>query len=368
MQRAASASARAGDSVEAVSGDPDLRSQQHPQSALERVAVAGPRGGPLLTPEQSPPPGAGTGWALASERGSRTALRFVVWCFRRFGRAPLRLLLAPIVTYYWLFAPSARRASRDYLERLDRARGGDGPRPRLRDTYRHLYNFAEMILDRFSFWTGAYDDFEIAIHGREHMEGYIKSGRGAFLIGAHLGNFEALRVIARDADIRVNVLVFSANAQRINETIQTLDPGSNARVIQVDPTSVRFAFEIRRCVERGEFVAVLGDRVGDGGRSRIARATFLGDRAPFPQGPFLVAMLLGIPVVLTIALKTGRLSYDVFLETLASGEPVPAPDRAKVLQERVEAFAARLEHYCARAPLQWFNFYDFWGEAESEPD
>lgn len=321
-----------------------------------------------MRPEQGPSGDAGAGWTSVAERGSRLALRLFTWCFRRIGRARLRPLLAPIVGYYWLFAPAARRASRDYLQRLDRAQGGDGRRPRLRDSYRHLYSFADGILDRFSFWAGAYDDFEITIHGREHMEGYIEDGRGAFLIGAHLGNFEILRVIARDADIRVNVLTFSANAQRINETIQALDPGCNARVIEVDPTSVRLAFEIRRCVERGEFVAVLGDRVGGFGRSRIARATFLGERAPFSQGPFLVSMLLGLPLVLSIALKTGPKSYDVFLETLASGEPVAAPERAKVLQERVEAFAARLEHYCMRAPLQWSNFYDFWGEVDGEFD
>ena len=225
-----------------------------------------------------------------------------------------------------------------------------------------------MILDRFAFWTGSYDDFELTIHGRELMEEFARSGRGAFLVGSHLGSFDVLRVIARDADIRVNVLMFSANARRINETIQTLDPGCNTRVIEVDPTSVGFAFEIRRCVERGEFVAVLSDRVRAGGRGRISRASFLGDLAPFPQGPFLISMLLGLPVVLSLALKTGPRSYEVFFETLAGGEAVPAPERRKVLQERIEAFAARLEHYCLKAPLQWFNFYDFWAETESERD
>jgi predicted LPLAT superfamily acyltransferase len=41
---------------------------------------------------------------------------------------------------------------------------------------------------------------------------------------------------------------------------------------------------------------------------------------------------------------------------------VPAGRREEVIQERVERFAARLEHYCKLVPLQWFNFYDFWTE------
>jgi predicted LPLAT superfamily acyltransferase len=305
-------------------------------------------------------------WVSARERGSRFALGFLVWCIRRVGRAPLRLLLAPIATYYCLFARGARHASQAYLARIDRAQGGAGEPPGLRATYRHLYSFAEAILDRFALWAGAPDCFEAVLHGREHMEHYVEGRRSAILVGAHLGSFDVLRVIAREAKIPVNVLMYTENAQRINETFQALDPDCNVRVIEIDPTSMRTAFEVRRCVERGEFVAVLADRVHPGGRDRIAHANFLGDPAPFPEGPFLLAMVLRLPVVLTIALKTGPRTYEVFLESLAEGDPVPAQDRAKVLRERIENFAARLEHYCMRAPQQWYNFYDFWADVEHE--
>ncbi len=80
----------------------------------------------------------------------------------------------------------------------------------------------------------------------------------------------------------------------------------------------------------------------------------------------MLPIVARLPVVLTIALKTGPNRYEVFMEEIASGEPVPAAERAKVIQERVERFAARLEHFCIREPLQWFNFYDFWGEIEDE--
>ncbi|MCH7911414.1 MAG: hypothetical protein IIB38_17600 [Candidatus Hydrogenedentes bacterium] len=41
-------------------------------------------------------------------------------------------------------------------------------------------------------------------------------------------------------------------------------------------------------------------------------------------------------------------------------------DRAKAVRERVETFASRLEYYCTQAPLQWFNFYDFWADTDHE--
>ncbi len=317
-----------------------------------------------MSPESKPQ--AKPEWASASERGSRFVLRAVVWLIRRVGGAPLRPLLAPIAIYYTLFAVGGRRASQAFLARIDRARGGAARKPGLRQAYRHFYSFAEIILDRLSLWSGAYDEFEVILHGREIMEKLVESGRGAFMIGAHLGSFDMLRLVARKANIPVNVLMLATNAERINEAFEALDPECNVRVIDIGTASVGTALKIRRCVDRGEFVAVLADRTLPGRRDRIVRANFLGEAAPFPEGPFRLSMVTQLPLVLTIALKTGPNRYEVFMEEIAAGEPVPAVERTKVIQERVETFAARLEHFCIREPLQWFNFYDFWADSEDE--
>jgi predicted LPLAT superfamily acyltransferase len=305
-------------------------------------------------------------WASASERGSRFVLRVLVWLIRRIGGAPIRLVLGPIAIYYTLFAVSARRASQRYLARIDRARGHAARKPGLREAYRHFYSFAEGILDRLSLWSGDYEKFEVVLHGREIMEELVESGRGAFMVGAHLGNFDMLRLVARENNIPVNILMLATNAERINEAFEALDPECNVRVIDISTTLASTAMEIRRCVNRGEFVAVLADRAVPESRSRVARASFLGEPAPFPEGPFLLPMVMRMPVMLTIAIKTGPNRYDVFMEEIAGGEPVPVTERAKVIQERVETFAARLEHFCLREPLQWFNFYDFWAKIENE--
>ena len=153
-----------------------------------------PESKPQANPE--PKPQANPEWASASERGSRFVLRALVWLIRRVGGAPLRVLLVPIAIYYTLFAANARRASQAFLARIDRARGGAARKPGLRETYRHFYSFAEGILDRLSLWSGAYKKFEVVLHGCEYMEKLVESGRGAFMIGAHLRNFDMLRLVA----------------------------------------------------------------------------------------------------------------------------------------------------------------------------
>lgn len=306
-------------------------------------------------------------WAKASERGSDLSLRFIVWSIRRLGQAPVQILLAPIALYFCLFAPAARRASREYFEQLDRFRGLAARRIGMRDFYRHVYTFADVLLDRFALWAGDYEKFDVEIHGRENMAPLIDSRRGAFLVGAHIGSFDILRVIAREADIPVNVIMYTGNAEKVNAAFEALDPECNVRVIDIDPNSTRAAFEIRACVERGEFVAILGDRVQLGGRRpRVRYASFLGRRAAFSEGPFMISLTLRLPVILTVALKTGPRRYDVFLERLFDGEAIDRRARNRVVQQRIEVFASRLEDYCQRAPRQWFNFYDFWADADSE--
>ncbi len=300
-------------------------------------------------------------WTTRAERGSLFAIRLVVGIYKIFGPRVVGILLYPIAAYFWLVAGPARRASQAYLERVRAFHGEDTVGSGRLWTFRHVHRFSEFILDRMCFWTGRYESFDVVVHGEEEVRALLAEGRGAMVLGAHLGSFDVLRVMAREEGVRVNVVMFTANAERIRHMLEALDPESSMRVIEVDPTSVRAAFEIKACVDRGEMVALLGDRVLPGGRGRVAHASFLGAPAPFPEGPFLIPILLRLPVVLGLAIKEGRRRYHLHLEVLSRGERVPPSERETVLRKRIEDFAGRLEHFVGVAPLQWFNFYDFWG-------
>lgn len=305
------------------------------------------------------------GWVAAQERGSLLLLRFAVWFRLSLGRRATNLILYPTVAYFFLTGGTARRASRQYLERLNRVHGpcpGLGAGPRWWHPFVHIRSFSEGILDRFCFWARRYERFEVSFQGRQHLMKHVESGRGAILLGAHLGSFDALRVLAEEHDIVVNVVMFTANAEQIESVFRQLDPKMDLRIIQIDPSSVGSAFQVRACLDRGEFVAILADRVGLGGRQRVSWAPFLGEPAPFSQSPFLLAVLLRAPALFTLALRTDHDRYEVVAEPFYDGAFVPRSDRAKVVQQCAERFAARLEHYCAEAPFQWYNFYDFWGE------
>jgi predicted LPLAT superfamily acyltransferase len=294
-------------------------------------------------------------------------MRLTVLVYRLFGRRLAALFILPIVAYFFLTDRRGRRASRQYLDRVYAHPGGPaalGHRPGPWDSFRHYREFALVILDRLCLWLGRTDRFEIAFDGHEPLARLVREGRGAIVVGAHVGSFDSLRLLAERRGIRVSVVMFTRHATKINRIFSELDPASTVRVIHVDPGSTRTVFEIQERVQAGELVALLADRMAGAAQRDAVEVEFLGAPASFPAGPFLLAGALRCAVVLMVGLRTGHTRYEVFAETLAEQVSWPRAERTARLRELVAAYAARLEGYCLRAPYQWFNFFDFWGEAD----
>ena len=307
-------------------------------------------------------------WARIAERGSLWGLRFTAWLFRAAGRGPTLVLVTAIVGYFFLTDRAGRRASAAYLRRVHGTQAGRaalGHAPRTWDSFLHYRAFALSIVDRLSIWFGRTDDFELEIHGFEPFDRLAEEKRGAIVLGAHLGSFDVMRMLAERHRTVVNVLMFTVNAQRINQIFRELSPEVEMHVIHVNPASVESVFEVRRCLARGEHVAILADRVEPGDRHRSCRVPFLGGEVELPQAPFLLASLLGSPVLLVVALRRGPQRYEIFTEQLAERVALPREGREAAVRDLLTTYAARLEHHCLRAPYEWFNFYDYWGDAPS---
>jgi predicted LPLAT superfamily acyltransferase len=300
-------------------------------------------------------------WQRVAEVGSLGALRAANLLYRAFGRRFVVAVLGPVVLYFYLRNRAIRDASRSYLAAVA-AETGAAP-PGRRDVLRHLFEFAVQIFDRMVSWGDSFDRMELEKGRSVALLELARSGRGGILVGAHLGSFDLLRLVADRYEVRVNVLMFTAHADLINSFFARLDPRSRVRVLPIDPDSVQTAFAVRRCVEQGEFVGILADRVPPGGRGRTERVPFLGREAAFPTAPFELAALLGCPLLLCLCLRTGDARYEAIGEPLYEGGRLAPGARAARARELLEAYVRELEAGCRRVPYQWFNFYDFWAPA-----
>ena len=308
-----------------------------------------------------------TAWSRAAERGSMLGLRITVACYRLFGRSLSLVLVHGIVTYFFVTSRSQRRASLAYLRRVAAAPGGRaalGRAPDLLASFLHFRAFSLSILDRIVLWFGREGDLEFEIVGKEQYDRIITSTTGAVVMGAHLGSFDALRSLpARDGRV-VNILMYTRHAPRINAVFRQLSPDQpeRVRVIQVDRDSMDTALRIRSCIERGELVAILGDRVEPADRGRTCSVSLLGGAVELPESPYLLACLFGCPIFFLVALREGSARYRLFAEVLAEPAQLGRRERDKRIRELAAAYASRLEHYCIVAPYQWFNFFDYWRE------
>jgi predicted LPLAT superfamily acyltransferase len=284
-----------------------------------------------------------------------------------FGFAPARLLLHPIVAYFFLTDRTARHASLRYLQRLHAMPGGAqalGRPPGLREQYRHMYSFASTALDQAMAWLGSFHRFSVEVEGFGPINDLDDAGQGVILLGAHLGNFGMLRVMAQSRKRPINVLMFRGAAPLFNTMLTEMAPESEVRILEYDPGSPAFILEIKRRIDAGEQVALLADRPPPGRRDgrRVTELPFLGQDAPFPLGPWILASLLKCPVFWVCGLRTGKDRYHLTARPLAGRIDMPRNRRDELLREYVARYAAILEEFCLEQPYQWFNFYDFWQE------
>lgn len=304
-------------------------------------------------------------WSTVAERGSVWGMRVTAWIYRRVGYHVATALVIVVVTYFFLTDRRGRAASLRYLGRVYAHPDGArmlGRQPTLRHCFRHYVQFGLAGIDRLRVAMGSATDIDFIVHGEEALAHLVQRGEGAVLVGAHLGSFDALRVLAERAQVPVNIVMSTRHAARLTSVLRRAESAATIRVFDVDFAAPQTVFALRACVARGEFVAILADRVGPGAHARPVRVPFLGADAPFPRGPFVLAAVLQCTIILLIGVRRGPRCYEIFVERLRDpADGTPAGRRAWV-RATIADYARGLESHCLRAPYQWFNFFDFWDE------
>jgi len=309
-------------------------------------------------------------WARTGEAGVLRGMQFMIWVHRVIGRPAFNFVLVFVMGYFFLRRGEARRASHDYLLRVRRRYPEALPRvPLLWLSFRQFFKFGQSILDKYLAWATAPSGIAMDADEEKLLFDFVATRRGCLLIGSHFGNLEYSRGIAhRHPDVTINVLIYDQHAKNFAALLEEGDPDSRLNLIQVTDIDFELALRLRQKVQRGEWVVIAGDRVPVGESGRVCHPEFMGATARFPIGPYVLASLLHCRVFLLHCFQLDG-EYHLGMEPFAD---VIAPERAErhsAYEAYAQQFATALEKQVVRAPLQWFNFYDFWGErgAPSEP-
>ncbi|WP_017045144.1 glycosyltransferase family 2 protein [Vibrio ordalii] len=312
-------------------------------------------------------------WSKRQERGTVLGIKALLAVYSLLGRPIFNLMLKLVMSYYYLTGKQARQASEQYLQHLQSyANRRKITLPNHLSSYNHLLSFGHTMLDKLAAWKGDFSVKNLTIHGQELFQTLAERKQGVLLLGSHLGNIELCRALGRrHSHIKINALVFTEHAERFNAVMKAINPNSELNLIQVSRLGPDTAILLQQKIEQGEWVVIVGDRTSTSKETRAVWADFLGQPAPFPQGPFMLASVLKAPVYLLFGLRDERSKtphFNVYFEHFSDNIDLPRKERQAALAQVVQRYADRLEHYTLQAPLQWYNFFNFWTLSKQQHD
>lgn len=297
-------------------------------------------------------------WSRAGEAGTILGMKCLLLSYRLLGRWGFRAILLPVMGYYYLKNRTARLASKQYLQLL---------KPYLASSeqaslssFKHFFMFGEMMLDKFLVWMGKIGLEDVVFENPGILETMKENKQGGIIIVSHLGNVEVCNALGPQlSDMHLTLLVNTEHAEKFNSLMNKVNGSPRVKMLQVNDISPATAMILSERIEDGEYIVIAGDRTPTTGEGRVSMVNFLGKTAPMPQGAFILAGLMKCPVYLMFCLKQ-QSQYHIYLELFAEQLRFPRKQRHDAVTETVQSFAKRLEYYCIKAPLQWFNFFPYW--------
>ena len=303
-------------------------------------------------------------WSRINEVSFVWGMKTLYFFYPIFGRNFVRFFLYPTIFWYLVANKIARDSSRQYLNHLAVFSKQNTPSPSLSNIFRHFFAFAECILDKMLIWGGRLESFKFEFNGVSVFGDILSGKRGAIVVVSHIGNLDLCRAISsKYKGAKLTVLVHTAHAKKFNKMLSEINQHSVLNIIEVSDFTMAVAMDLSERVENGELIAIAGDRVPLSGHG-VVNVDFLGVKANFPIGPYVLSRVLKCPLVSLTSFKKNN-EYILSTHLIYDGSEVHKSEFQEYLIKTSYKFASILEQTCLIAPFQWFNFFPFW-ELNSE--
>lgn len=283
-------------------------------------------------------------------RGNKTGYQIFVWILKTLGVLPAYLLLKIIVLYFFLFSyKSSKQIFSLYHNRL-----GYSWFSSITLLYKNYYLLGQSIIDKIVVMSGIKNKFTYNFDGEENLREIVSLKKGGILLSAHIGNWDIAGHLLKRLDTRINIVMFDGEQEQIKEYLDAITEKKTVRFIFIK-NDLSHIYEISDALNNNELVCMHGDRFLEGNKTMTA--SFLGENARFPIGPFVLAAQFKVPVSYVFAVKESNFHYHFFASKIKMYEHLK---KTEVLQEMLREFANEMEVKLKNYPEQWFNYYNFW--------
>ena len=301
----------------------------------------------------------------------------------------MRFLAFPIAFFYWLFGKNTRKLSKKYLLHIPHSEFenrhsefenrhselvSESERRNkfgMTSTLLHITSFALNLVENVQSWAGKFS-FKDVVWQDDDVHDLVKnidSGKGTIILISHLGNAQMLKGLASmgesGTERKMNITTISDAkvSSGFNALLNEINPDSSFNLVNSNDIGPETILLLQERLEEGGVVVIAGDRVS-AHTKRNLEIPFLGEKARFPYGVFLLIALLNSPTYFVNGLRQKDFSihpkYDMFVKKNPIQFDCTRKEREERIVQTAKNYAENLMRLCKMHPYQWYNFFDFW--------
>lgn len=308
------------------------------------------------------------------------SLLFSLWLIKVFPEWLICIFIFPISVFFYIFAREGRIEIRRFQKQLVKYTKTTGKKCPIKKAgffsgWKTVMSFSYSLVEKFEGWQGKlnYERISTFDDDLNELVENLNSGKGAFIIGSHLGNIEMLRSLssfnenACKKEISILIMMDLKSTAVFNDTLSKINSQFAVNVIDISEISPETIIRIETHIDNGGLVVIAADRLGKFSAKSLT-VDFLGKKAHLPYGVFLIPALIKKPVYYLFGLRsktpTLRPHYNMYIEKSSvdfNGE-ASRKERENQISRLSLEFSQKLEKFSILYPEQWYNFFNFWPE------
>ncbi|MEI9944640.1 MAG: lysophospholipid acyltransferase family protein [Chitinophagaceae bacterium] len=202
--------------------------------------------------------------------------------------------------------------------------------------------------------SGIKNKFTFDFDGEDNLRKIAALQRGGILLSAHIGNWDVAGHLLKRLETRINIVLFDGEHQQIKQYMEGVTGKRNVNIIVIK-NDLSHIYEISDAFKNNELVCMHADRFIEG--NKTLTTDFLGEKARFPLGPFLLAYKFKVPVSFVFSMKERPLHYHFFASEIKEYHDL---EKEPAMQKMLSEFSKEMEVKAKAYPEQWYNYYNFW--------
>ena len=295
-------------------------------------------------------------WYQQHERGAGNfRLNILFWVYKIFGIRFTKFWARLVARIIGAGAKSAKQFSGEYRQILNEYQIANNIKPTVFSPAQHISFFADSLVDKMIAMCSGKNRIKFNIQNDtdwQEFQELINQKHGVFLVCSHVGNIEALAAFPDNANIKIHAFQQISQTGIFHEFISRHSVRKNTKIHAIEDMNVGTATEMFDCLSNGDLVMMAGDRISALNPEKTINAKILGNDCKLPIGVFKFAKAMSHPVFAVALLNTGPETYTLIVKKLD----------AQNVNNMATEFAKFLEQNILRAPIQWFNFYNFFNK------